>query len=202
MGRQFRESPLCLSVAEVQMDAPSGSAQADEDFKRELAARRKDLERDFAERNRELKAQHQRRMDALRQEQLDWEEHKRQQTKELADRAEKLRAGEERLHKDTHRTVTAKDEAGTLRKKVEAMEAARAAEAAADALREGRVAEAEARARKARRAARWLALLAVVGPLAWLATAGRVPGTVAAAVAGVFLVAAIVLAVSRVDLKD
>src|SRR5687767_10472697 len=118
-------------------DDDRASAQAEEDFARELAARRRDLGREFAERNRGRKAQHQRRMDALRQEQVDWEEHRRQQTKELADRAEKLRAGEERLRKDTHRTVTVHDEAGALRKKVEAMQAERAAEAAADAQREG-----------------------------------------------------------------
>ncbi|HJQ93892.1 MAG TPA: hypothetical protein VJ874_06370 [Candidatus Thermoplasmatota archaeon] len=183
-------------------DAPSEDASADADFQRELAARRKDLEREFSDKQRELKAQHQRRMDALRQDQLDWEGHKRQQTKELADRAEKLRTGEERLHKDTHRTVTAKDEAGALRRKVEAMEADRAREAEADAGREGRVVQTEAAARKAKRAARWLALLSLLGPVVWLATAGRAPATMAWTLAGLFLVAAFVVAVSRVDLKD
>jgi hypothetical protein len=175
---------------------------ADEDFQRELAARRRDLERDFADRNRELKAQHQRRMDALRQEQTDWEEHKRAKTKELADRAEALRAGEERLHKDTRRTVTAHDEAGALRKKLEALEQARRAETAADAGREGRVLAAEAKARKARRAARWLALVAILSPIAWLVAGSRVPTGVALALAGALLAVAVVLAVTQVDLKD
>jgi hypothetical protein len=178
------------------------SSSEDEDFRRELTARRRDLEREFADKHRELKAQHQRRMDALKQEQVDWEAHRRQQTKELADKAEKLRAGEERLHKDTRRTVTAHDEAGALRKKVEAMEAARFAEAAADAEREERVANAEAAARKARRSALWLALLSILGPLTWLVANGRVPGIVAMILAGLFLVAAVVLAFSWVDIKD
>ncbi|MEA3166705.1 MAG: hypothetical protein QOJ26_1577 [Thermoplasmata archaeon] len=179
-----------------------GATSADEDFKRELAARRKDLERDFADRNRELKAQHQRRMDALRQEQADWEEVRRTRTKELADREEKLRRGEERLHADTRKTVTARDEAGALRKQLAAIEAARRAEGASDAGREGRALAAEAAARKAKRAARWLALLAVLGPIAWLVAGGRDAGAIAMAVAGVFLAAALALTFTRVDLKD
>jgi septal ring factor EnvC (AmiA/AmiB activator) len=174
----------------------------EEDFARELAARRRDLEREFDDKQRELKAQHQRRMDALRQEQADWEEVRRQRTKELADREEKLRRGEERLHKDTHKTVTAKDEAGALRRKVEAMEADRRAEAEADVGREARVLAAQATAQKARRAARWLALVAVLGPIAWLVAGGREAGPTALVVATVSLVAAIGLAFSRVDLKD
>lgn len=174
----------------------------DEDFQRELKARRKDLDREFDDKQRELKAQHQRRMDALRQEQIDWEEVRRQRTKELADREEKLRRGEERLHKDTHKTVTAKDEAGTLRKQVEAMEAARRAETEADAGREARVLAAEATAKKARGAARWLALVAILGPIAWLVAGGREAGTAALVVAGTFLVVAVGLAFSRVDLED
>ncbi|MHB1261597.1 MAG: hypothetical protein ACYC2H_07755 [Thermoplasmatota archaeon] len=178
------------------------ASTADEDFQRELRARRKDLEREFDDKQRELKAQHQRRMDALRQEQADWEEVRRQRTKELADREEKLRRGEERLHKDTHKTVTAKDEAGALRKQVEAMEAARRAEMTADAAREGRVVAAEAAAKKAKRAARWLALVAILGPIAWLVVGGRDAGPVPLVVAIVFLVLAVGLAFSRVDFKD
>lgn len=177
-------------------------ASAEEDFRRELAARRRDLEREFDDKNRELKAQHQRRMDALRQEQADWEELRRQRTKELADREEKLRRGEERLHKDTHKTVTAKDEAGALRKHLAAIETARKAEVEADAGREARVLAAEATAKKARRAARWLALVAVLGPIAWLVAGGRAAGPVALAVTGAFLLVALMLAFSRVDLKD
>lgn len=186
------------------MDGPddAASTQADEDFRRELDARRKDLEREFADKNRELKAQHQRRMDALRHEQADWEEHKRRQTKELADKAERLRAGEERLHKDTHRTVTAKDEAGALRKRLEAVEVERAAERAAQATSEQRVADAQAAARKAKRAARWLALLSILGPVAWLVIGGRDGGLVPLLVAGALLAVAVVFTALRVDLKD
>jgi hypothetical protein len=183
-------------------DPSDAAAQADEDFARELAARRKDLEREFTDKNRELKAQHQRRMDALRQEQADWEEVRRQRTKELADREEKLRAGEERLHKDTHKTVTAKDEAGALRKQLAAVEAERAKETLADAQRERRVAEAEAKASKARRTARWLALLAILAPIVWFVAGGRSAGPMAFVVAGASLLLALALVVTGVDVKD
>ncbi|HEX2066862.1 MAG TPA: hypothetical protein VHI93_08630, partial [Candidatus Thermoplasmatota archaeon] len=66
-------------------------ADLPESARRELAARRRELEREFGLKRAELKAQHQRRLDLLRQEQVDWQEHRRRQAKELADRTEKVR---------------------------------------------------------------------------------------------------------------
>ncbi|MFA5944376.1 MAG: hypothetical protein WC876_07925 [Candidatus Thermoplasmatota archaeon] len=138
------------------------------DFQRELTARRKDLAREFDDKQRELRAQHQRRMDALRQEQSDWEETRRSRTKELADREEKLRRGEERLHKDTHRTVTARDEAAALRNQLQGLEQATGEAAIGQADLKRRTTAAEMHLRFAQRRIALLAALIFLAPLAWI----------------------------------
>ena len=64
---------------------------APSDAERELAQRRRDLEHEFGAKQRDLKAQHKRQMDRLLQDRQEWEEYKREQAKELADKAERLR---------------------------------------------------------------------------------------------------------------
>ena len=167
MGLSAADDP---SVLRMDLTDESARAQAEEDFQRELTARRKDLAREFDDKQRELKAQHQRRMDALRQEQSEWEDTRRSRTKELADREEKLRRGEERLHKDTHRTVTARDEAAALRNQLQGIEQSKGEVALRQADLERRTAAAEANLRFTQRRVFLLATLAFVAPVAWMAT--------------------------------
>lgn len=70
------------------------------DADRELAARRRELELEFEAKNRDLKAQHKRAMDKLQQDRVDWEAHRREQQRELADRTEKVRRSEDNHRRD------------------------------------------------------------------------------------------------------
>ncbi|MEK6975366.1 MAG: hypothetical protein AABY18_03380 [Candidatus Thermoplasmatota archaeon] len=78
------------------MDEPAPS----DDAGRELAARRRDLEHEFQDKFRDLKAQHKRQQESLQQDRVDWEEHRRGQQRELADRAEKVRRSEDNHKRD------------------------------------------------------------------------------------------------------
>ena len=77
------------------MDEPAVS-----DAQREIAARRRELELEFEAKNRDLKAQHKRTLDKLQQDRVDWEEHRREQQRDLADRTEKVRRSEDNHKRD------------------------------------------------------------------------------------------------------
>lgn len=95
---------------------------AEADFQRELAARRKDLEREFQDKQRDLKAQHQRRMDALERDRADWEAHRRDQQKQLADQAEKLRRNTQNTETKVKVTADNLRELDELRAQVKELE--------------------------------------------------------------------------------
>jgi chromosome segregation ATPase len=181
------------------MDRADPPSQADDDFQRELAARRKDLEREFNDKSRELKAQHQRRLDALHQEQADWEEHKRAKTKDLADREEKLRKHEERARGDARKVAATRDDLQMRKRHVEDLEAAkRDAEAVQAALQE-RIDAAEKRSSASHRTALQMGFVGILGPAAAL-LADRFGGSTAAAfILWGTIGAAVLLLATRVD---
>lgn len=138
---------------------------------RELASRRKDLEREFDDKLRDLKAQHKRQADKLAQDRADWEDHKRRQAKELADKAEKVHRAEGNAAKVEAMKAAERKELEALRLRVKELEQDKldARTAATKSL---------AKAEKARGVARssgklvpWFATLSIVGGLVWLATA-------------------------------
>jgi hypothetical protein len=87
------------------VDQPSAS-----DAERELAARRRELELELDAKSRDLKAQHKRTLDKLQQDRADWEEHRRAQQRELADRAEKVRRSEDNHKRDVEALRAARAE--------------------------------------------------------------------------------------------
>lgn len=164
-------------------------AASPSDAERELAARRRELELEFEAKNRDLKAQHKRTLDKLQQDRVDWEEHRRTQQRDLADRTEKVRRGEDNHKRD-----------------LEALRAARAElEAAKAELAEQRVArsvvksaqESKSVAGERERAARGLlaasSFLAVAGFAACSLLLALGEARVALGLAGTALVLALVL---------
>lgn len=119
-----------------------GEAAGDE-VGRELASRRRDLEREFDDKARELKAQHKRQADKLAQDRVEWEAHRREQQRELADRAEKVRRSEDNHKRDLDALKAARAELeaakGELAEqrilRAEVKQAAAVKEAASDGLR-------------------------------------------------------------------
>jgi chromosome segregation ATPase len=174
---------------------PDGARQAEDDFQRELAARRKDLEREFNDKARELKAQHQRRMDALRQEQADWEAVRRQRTKELADREEKLRKHEQKARDELASKETTRKELRTLKSQTGELAQSRDEAAAAKAELEARATNAETELRKARTLLALFAFVAIGGPVLWLLSGGLAADRAAVVVSAIALAMAVVLAI-------
>lgn len=171
-----------------------GRRKEDDDFQRELAARRKDLEREFNDKARELKAQHQRRMDALRQEQADWEAVRRQRTKELADREEKLRKHEQKARDELASKETTRKELRTLKSHTGELEQSRDEAAAAKAELEARASRAEAELRKARTLLALFAFVSIGGPVLWLLSGGLAADRAAVVVSIVALAVGALLA--------
>lgn len=136
----------------------------------ELAARRRDLESEFDAKQRDLKAQHKRQMDRLQQDRLDWEDYKRRQTKELADKAERLNRVEDNARRADALTAAERKEMERLRDRVQELEQAKLDAKAAVAKSQQRVEKARHGARSSSKAAPWLAAAAVTGGLLWLAT--------------------------------
>ena len=182
-------------MADGQATGPS----AEDDFVRELAARRRDLEREFNDKQRELKAQHQRRLDALQTEQADWEAHKRSKTKELADREERLRRHEERAQADARKVAATRDDLQMRKRHVEELEAAKHDADAAQAALQARVDAAETRSAASHRTALQMGFVGILGPAAAL-LADRLGGSTAAAlILWGTLGAAVLLLATRVD---
>jgi hypothetical protein len=166
-------------------DEPGGDLP--EAAQRELAARRRELEREFNLKRADLKAQHQRRLDLLRQEQADWQEHRRLQAKELADRTEKVRRNAGNAQQRAELGAAERQELAELREQVKRLERAqREAKRTQTRLEEGASA-ADRRLRSARARASWAAAVLVLGALAWIALGWREArglGVLAAALAG------------------
>lgn len=125
----------------------------------ELAARRKDLERDFADKLRELKAQVKRQAEGLANDRQDWENHRREQQRDLAGRAERLRRAEENHAKDQEALRQARRELEQVK------QTAREAGAARVEAKVARSDQAEAaqRLERVHGLAAWLSLLALAG---------------------------------------
>lgn len=174
------------------MDGESGEAQ-----QRELAARRKDLEREFDAKARELKAQSERRADKLRDDRAEWEDYKRKQSKDLADRAEALRRQEVNAQAEAKRNVETRQDLGATKKQVADLEQTRQAAAAVQADLERKATEAHKRLSAAKPLLAAFGGLSVLAPLAWLAFSWRTAGTPANGVAVVALVFGLVLNVWR-----
>lgn len=93
-------------------DAPLSDAE------RELAGRRRDLEREFDAKVRELKSQTKRLADRLEEDRREWEEVKRRQAKELADKAEQLNRRVDNRAKADEAKVATKEDVDELRLRV------------------------------------------------------------------------------------
>lgn len=150
---------------------------------------RKQLERDFDDKTRELKAQHKRQMEALQQDRLAWEAHRREQQRDLADRTERLRRAE-----DNH----AKDQDALRQARRELEQVKQTAREAGEARVEAKVArsdqaEAALRLERTRDVAAWFAILALAGFAALLGLALWQGVTVVSAVAGLGLALGLLL---------
>jgi ABC-type multidrug transport system fused ATPase/permease subunit len=170
---------------------PDLPPQGDPD--RELAARRKQLERDFDDKLRDLKAQHKRQADKLQQDRADWEEHKRRQAKELADKAEKVRKAEENARRAEGLKASERKEMADLRQRNKDLEAAALKLTATRTKLEERVSTARGSLAPARSLLTWFGILAVLAPVTWLAFAWQTAGRPALVVAAAALVAGLLL---------
>ena len=177
------------------MDGPAAS-----DAERDLAARRRELEHEFEDKARELKAQHKRQLEALRQEQADWEAHKRAQAKELADRLERVRRQEANDTARVAAQAAAVEDVAALKADVAAERASKLEAKRALAETEARLAAAQARLPAARRVLAW----SVAGALALAAAAFgldlRAPGGPWLGVAGLLAAVAVGLGTLRARL--
>jgi chromosome segregation ATPase len=164
---------------------------------RELAARRRDLEREFDGKMRDLKAQHQRRHDNLKREQAEWEAHRREQAKALADRTETVRRRADNAQQRVESGAAAKQELQALRQQVKDLEQAQREAKRTQARLEAAAEEAGKRLRSTQGRSRWAAGVLGLGAFAWLVAGWREPlglGFLAAAVA---LAVLLLLAVGR-----
>ncbi len=136
------------------------------EVERRLAQERRELERDFGARRREAKLQEGRLRDRLRQDQADWEAHRREQGKLLADRAETLRRQQESATRQGDLKQRARDDLVAAKVDVDKGQAAAAA-----AMREltDRASGLEAKLAEAKRAARASRLLLAATGIALLA---------------------------------
>ncbi len=103
----------------------------------ELAPRRRELELEFDSKLRDLKSQIKRQSESLRQEQADWENHRRQREKDLADRTEKVRRREQNLEKEA--TELQQDQIQTKEQAAGDIDAVRRAAAEAQAQSQQRI---------------------------------------------------------------
>ena len=160
----------------------------------ELALRRRDLEAEFDGKQRDLKAQHKRQMDRLQQDRAEWEDYKRRQQKELADKAARLKAAEDNGRKADALSAEERKEMAALRERVKDLEQAKLDATARMAKSQERVDKARQGARSSSKVGPWAAGWAVAGGTLWLATAlgGDDPGQVR--LAALFLAGAAALA--------
>ena len=166
------------------------------DAERELRARRRDLEREFDDKLRDLKAQHKRQMDRLQQDRAEWESYRREQAKELADRREAVRRRLDNRVKAEEHQAEERHDLAELRQTVAELREARLEDTNAIRKLEERVEKARVRFGAAQRRRRWLALVAVLGGIAVIASAIRAGdrGTVGLAVVFVAVVLVLELA--------
>lgn len=150
--------------------------QAEEDFRRELAARRRDLEDEFSAKLRELKAQERRRMDRMEADRSDFEQYRREKGKELADREHRLRGREGRVERTTTGGTSDSQELAKLRQEVADLKERRDLLAGRRADLEGKASSARFRLRVATWRMAALMTLAVVGDLVWLVLALKAGG--------------------------
>lgn len=165
----------------------------DTDAERELAARRAEVEAEFDSKVRDLKAQVKRQADALARDREEWEARRRDQQRDLADRAEKVRRQEENHRRDVEALAVARRELEKVRSEAAEREAARI----------------DAKAKEARLAAKveglkvstgltaGFAALALVGFAVCLLSAWLWKPSTTAILAGTFLVLAAVLEARR-----
>ncbi len=168
---------------------------------RELAERRVALEAEFKAKFRDLKAQEKRRLDHLERDRVEWEDHKRKQAQELADRAERLRRQETNTVQREEAKGASRDELDRLRSEVEEQRAAKLEAKAAVAKLEVRLAEEQTRLRSGSRLLGWFGASSVAAGAVWLALAwGPAQGSGVAWAAG-FLLLALVLNLLRFRLR-
>ncbi len=179
------------------METANNPDSSEADAERELAARRREMEDAFDAKLRDLKAQERRRLEALRKEQAEWQEMKRVQGKELADKAERLRRQEESLRQETQRVAATRDELQSRKTRVETQEQASVPAAARIAKLEARLAKSESRSRSANRFLLWLTVVAFVSPLAWVAVGWNATRGASVLLAGACLLVALVLTLWR-----
>lgn len=166
----------------------------EEDGTQEIGARRKDLEREFDDKLRDLKAQHKRQADKLTQDRADWEDHKRRQAKELADKAEKVHRAESNAGKTEALKAAERKEFEALRLRVKELEQGKLDATAKAAKSQERVAKARAGARSVSKAAPWVAGWSLLGGLVWLATSYGAGDGAAVRLSAGFLAVAVALA--------
>ncbi len=171
-------------------DVPTASPPSAPDL--DLAARRREMEREFVEKHRDLKAQDKRRRESLEQEKQEFESYRRQKVKELADREEKLRRTTENKETQVKVTAASLEELEALRRQVREHDAAEWRRRKEMAEKDARAAAAESALRRSKALAGWLTALAVLAPVAWLAS-GWPAGGLAAGLAGGLAAAALLL---------
>lgn len=176
---------------------PDLEAPPPSDADRELAARRKEMEREFDDKLRDLKAQHKRQADKLQQDRADWEEYKRRQAKELADKGEKVRKAEENARRAEGLKASERKEMEDLRQRNKDLEAAALKLTATRTKLEERVSTARGSLAPVRNLLSWFGILSVLAPVTWLAFAWRTAGRPALVVATAALVVGLLLNVWR-----
>jgi hypothetical protein len=136
-------------------------------------------------------------MDRLKEEQAEWEEHRRQKAQELADRTETVRRRAENPPQRVDVSAAMKQELAELRERVRELEMARS-----EASRALEAAEADAglvrkQLRSAKARATGAAAALAIGLLAWLIAGWREPIGLALLAAAIALAALLVLSVGR-----
>jgi type IV secretory pathway VirB10-like protein len=144
------------------------AADLPDDAQRALLNQRRDLEREFEGKLRDLKAQHKRQMDRLEADRADWEESRRRQAKELADRAERLRRQEANETQQAEAAAAEAVDAAGLRAKVEEQRAAKLDLKQRLERAEGRLTEAAEVRRKALARVRLVGVGALLAAALWL----------------------------------
>lgn len=152
---------------------PTVADDPSSDSDRELAMRRADLEREFDGKMRELKAQEKRRLDRLKEEQAEFEEHRRAKTKEMADREERLKNQERKAMEATLRVQTVRSEVDSRKQRLAEVDEAERQAAAAVADAGARVEAVALRLADVRRLLAWLAIGLGLGGLAFFVASAQ-----------------------------
>lgn len=168
------------------MDETAGPTNAADG---ELVARRRELEAEFDAKVRDLKAQSKRQTDKLAQDRLDWEQSRKAQLKDVADRTERLRRAEDNHKRDAEALRATRRDLEATRERAQ-----EAGEAKVEA-KQARASQADLTSRldSTRNLAAWLSIVAVVGFLAALAAALSQGDSITAGLGGLLLLLALFL---------